>query len=391
MHVPGWHDATRELQDQGMIQMVGIVQEQHGDRARLFMQWKGMGWPLMVDAGNLLEVPYVPITLCIDENGIVRRVAPPFSAAGSIVEEFVAHSYDSMPSVSTIAPTDESGILATRSVSIWREPDRLDGAIDAYAELISGEEGRAEDYFRFGVLLRRRFDSPARRAGDFQRAVDAWGMALGLDPNNYIYRRRIEQYGPRPAKPYPFYSWVDEAREDIRQRGEDPVALVVEPGESEKVSPGRFEEARGTPDEPDPNGDINRDGHLIDIETAVVPATVAPGRPVRFHIEFTPSDTHDAHWNNEAGDLVVWIEPPPGWQTASRMLTSPSPRSRAVSDEIRRIEFDALCPEGGAGETVLRAYALYYVCEGESGACLYRRQDMSFEIGVIDSVDGADD
>ena len=26
--------------------MVGIIQEQHPDRARLFMQWKEMGWPI---------------------------------------------------------------------------------------------------------------------------------------------------------------------------------------------------------------------------------------------------------------------------------------------------------------------------------------------------------
>ena len=55
MHVPGWHDATRELQAAGRFQMVGIIQEQHPDRARLFMQWKGMGWPILVDSLNLLN------------------------------------------------------------------------------------------------------------------------------------------------------------------------------------------------------------------------------------------------------------------------------------------------------------------------------------------------
>ncbi len=27
------------------------------------------------------------------------------------------------------------------------------------------------------------------------------------------------------------------------------------------------------------------------------------------------------------------------------------------------------------------AYALYYVCEGETGACMYRRQDRSLPLG----------
>ncbi len=56
--------------------MVGIIQEQHPDRARLFMQWKQMGWPILVDSLNLLEVPYVPITLTLDEYGIVRSIRP---------------------------------------------------------------------------------------------------------------------------------------------------------------------------------------------------------------------------------------------------------------------------------------------------------------------------
>lgn len=52
--------------------MVGIIQEQHPDRCRLFMQWKQMDWPILVDSLNLLEVTAVPITLTIDEHGIIR-------------------------------------------------------------------------------------------------------------------------------------------------------------------------------------------------------------------------------------------------------------------------------------------------------------------------------
>ena len=34
MHVPGWHEATKKLQQEGKFQMVGIIEEQHPDRAR---------------------------------------------------------------------------------------------------------------------------------------------------------------------------------------------------------------------------------------------------------------------------------------------------------------------------------------------------------------------
>ena len=69
-----------------------------------------------------------------------------------------------------------------------------------------------------------RYDSAHRREGDFQRAVEAWSRALEIDPNNYIFRRRIQQYGPRLSKPYPFYDWVSRARDEITARGETPYA-----------------------------------------------------------------------------------------------------------------------------------------------------------------------
>ena len=85
-HVPVWHAATKTLQDNGEIRVVGIVQEQHPDRARLFMQWKEMDWPILVDSLILLEVGVVPITVAIDEHGIIRAVGPD---SGSLEATFV--------------------------------------------------------------------------------------------------------------------------------------------------------------------------------------------------------------------------------------------------------------------------------------------------------------
>src|SRR5277367_3947434 len=96
--------------------------------------------------------------------------------------------------------------------------------------------------------------------GDFQAAVNAWGHALELDPNQYIWRRRTEQYGPRLAKPYAFYDWVVQAKAEVSRRGETPVPLTVEPHGSELAGPVRdvLAQAAG-PLEPDPNGQIHRD------------------------------------------------------------------------------------------------------------------------------------
>jgi len=90
VHVPVWHEATKELGKRGKVQVLGILEEQHPDRARLFMQWKRMDWPLMVDSLNLLEVPAVPVTLCIDEYGIIRLVDPPTKVADRLEEIFLS-------------------------------------------------------------------------------------------------------------------------------------------------------------------------------------------------------------------------------------------------------------------------------------------------------------
>ena len=128
--------------------------------------------------------------------------------------------------------------------------------------------------FRLGVAHRMRFETDKRREGDFQAAVTAWSQALELDPNQYIWRRRIEQYGPRLAKPYPFYDWVEQARDEITSRGQKPIELAEEPYGSELASPSRgsLKATEQVSDEPDPLGRINRDRrHLIEAEVVVVP------------------------------------------------------------------------------------------------------------------------
>jgi hypothetical protein len=93
--VPGWHQATESLQEDGTVQMVGIIQEQHPDRARLFMQWKEIGWPILVDSYDLLEAPYVPISLAIDEGGVIRRMLPAMQEGGTIGDDFIAETFAS--------------------------------------------------------------------------------------------------------------------------------------------------------------------------------------------------------------------------------------------------------------------------------------------------------
>ena len=377
MHVPGWHEATKQLWERGKLQVVGIIQEQHPDRARLFMQWKRMDWPLLVDSLNLLEMKAVPVTLLIDEHGIVRMVKPERKDA----EAFLSKAFEapgSGGSKAAVAPnlSDANGLF------LWGGPERLNQAIAAYQDELQDHPEDGATLFRLGVAYRKRHDSPSRQPNDFQNAVDSWKAALDIDPNQYIWRRRIQQYGPRLDKPYSFYDWVITARNEIGARGETPVPLVVEPGGAEFAQPANDEKVVAA------NGKLRTpkaafsatETDSSQVETAVVPPTKATGATARVHVELRPNTRLEAHWNNEAGPLALWVDPPPGWQTNGNYFTVPNP-PEPVSTETRRVEFELTPPgEGAPGVFPVPAYALYYVCEDRNGVCLYRRQDIEVEV-----------
>ena len=111
----------------------------------------------------------------------------------------------------------------------------------------------------------------------------------------------------------------------------------------------------------------------------MVPAAIVPGAAARIHLVFRPNLEIDAHWNNEAEDLVFWIDPPTGWRVDRRASSVPNP-PQPVSEEVRRLELEVRSPEGWSGIAVLSGYALYYVCEGVEGTCLYRRQDVELRL-----------
>jgi len=384
---------VKDLVESGRLNMVGIIQEQHPDRCRLFMQWKQMGWPILVDSLNLLEVAAVPITVAIDEFGVVREVGlgvddvesfrsgfmetefePPAaqSAAGSSAEsEWVVPSAP--------GPRADAVELARFASTAIRsgEIDRIDEAVDAYRRAVQLEPEDGWNQFRLGVALRKRFDSESRQSDDFQAAVNAWKSALDLDPNQYIWRRRIQQYGPRLDKPYPFYDWVPTAREELTVRGEVPHALLVEPAGAEFAAPLKDFEAAADVAEPDAKGRIHRDdSEFVRVETVAVPASLESGEAAQLHVTFRPNEENRAHWNNEVEGVEVWVQPPEGYvlDSSYRQLAMPA---EAVSLETRSAEVEIRREWAPVGQAKVEGYALYYVCEDTNGTCLYRRQDFS--------------
>ncbi len=388
-----WYEKTKALRNSGKLQIIGIIEEQHPDRCKLFMQWKQMDFPVLVDAFNLLDVQIVPMALLLDEYGVIRIIHPDIEKLDAIEKAILDQSYPPpadipAPAEPDLAPladavnkekTAEALRYYATALAMWQPEWRLTEASLMLQWALRPEPDHAATHFYAGVVYRKRYDSPNRKPDDFQRAVYHWQRALELAPNNYIYRRRIQQYGPRLDKPYPFYDWIAEARKAIEARGETPYPLPIEPYGAELAAPqDTFATVEATA--PDPKGAITRDeAQLIQLETTAVPTKIKAGEAIRVHIILRPQAT--AYWNNEAEGTVLWVNAPAGWQIDRPLQTLPLPNSE-TDDAPRIFEFEARSPDNAQGTTEITFYVLYYVCEQKDGVCLYRRQDGAVTIEV---------
>ena len=355
------------------------------------MQWKGMDWPVMVDSLDLLGVSGVPITLFLDEQGIIRAIQPKkedleqFLAEDSSVGEISGPRGSDLPKLAELKELSEDGTREqlknyADALFLWGGSRNLDAAIGRFEDLLkkNPEDGSVE--FSLGVAYRHRYDSGSRDFDDFHKAVEHWTKALEIDPNQYIWRRRIQQYGPRLDKPYSFYDWVETARKEILARGEAPRPLVVEPGGAELAYPSKsLVESGSNALEPDPGSRIQTDQEgLIRVRSVVVPNTSDGELSARVHVLFSPDLGKKAHWNNEAGDMRVWLGPPENLKIDNKLFVLEVPREE-VSQETRRAEFELRSEAKLRGNMTIPGYALYYVCEDVTGTCLYRRIDFDVE------------
>lgn len=398
--MPVWHDTTKQLVKDGNLVLLGVTQEQHPERCRLFAQWKGFAWPILHDPINVMESAAVPLVVAIDEHGIVRSTRPnPKTFADEFVNKKYADDPAAKPNPTRHGPThppafdkltDTAKTTNTAiswrglgdALALWGGEKRGTETVEAYTKAVKLDPKDGPAWFRLGVALRRRSETPSRAADDFRTAVESWGTALDINPNQYIWRRRIQQYGPRLDKPYPFYDWVAEAEAAIRKRGETPIPLPVRPDGAEIASPARsFPTEATAAKNPDPNGKVTRDAGDVVAEAVVVPARVKPGDSARIHVTLRLKAVAKAHWNNEADPLQLWVDPPDGVTVSKRLLLAEKPTT-ATSTEDRTVGFEVKVPADAKGTIRVPVYALYHLCDDAGGTCRFVRLDLTVEVPV---------
>lgn len=100
--MPIWHDTTTQWVKNGKLVLIGVTQEQHPERCRLFAQWNQFGWPILHDPINVLGSNAVPIILAIDEHGIVRSMRP---NPKSFEADFLSKSFADDATNKPVTPT----------------------------------------------------------------------------------------------------------------------------------------------------------------------------------------------------------------------------------------------------------------------------------------------
>lgn len=365
---------------------MGVIQEQHPERCRLFAQWQNFAWPIVHDPFNLMGNSAVPIAVAIDEHGVVRSTRP---NPKTFEKEFLNVKFQapSLKATTIGIPTDWQKLVgvakrseraedlktAADAMILWAGQEKLSDAISLYEQAAKNAPQDATLQFRLGVAYQMRHEASAGKLNDFANAIKSWRTALAMNPNQYIWRRRIQQYGPRLDKPYPFYDWVSTARNDIRQKGETPIELPVEPVGAELASRARSIMPQTTEKNPDPSGKITRDdAQLVAIQSVVVPNTSKPKTSSMVHLQFAVRD--QVTWSNEAGPLEVWIEGRGVTQTKKHFRVSN--RKKLESSEQRKVELEIIREPDAK---TLRGFALYYVCE-DSGTCKFLRQDFVVDL-----------
>ena len=352
---------------------MGIVQEQHADRARLYRQWRQLEWPILVDSLNLLDFRVVPIPMAIDESGAVwsSRLRRP-----SELDAFLAQPAAEGDWAAEVPEPYRIDAPAAHFLA-----GRLGDSIQAYRAALEEAPDDSRARFRLGVTLRARHESEERVRDDAQNAVSAWHAALSSRPDQYIWRRRLQQFGPRLAKPYNFYAWVEEARAEIRARGEEPVELAWEPRGTEIAAP--LEAGDGVELFAEAGGDRipYDDQGLVELNAYVTPDRIAPGDHVQLRVVLTLSRKSRPWWNNESVGCHLWVDAD-SLELVDGAPSWPQP-AEAETQERRILELEIDVTGRESGKVTIPGRVTYDVCEDEEGVCRRLRQDFEVEV-VID-------
>lgn len=229
-----WLKATESHRQEKKLTVIGVMHEQYRDRAALFVRWKKIDIPILHDPLDLSRVAQLPSVVAIDEEGLVRAVDPD---PETIEEEFVDKKFKHGKfevRAPVLDPPDPRALkrraAESRMPSVEREladaymlggtPREIDQALRIYSQLLQRNATDAYAFFRLGVGLRLRHDSPSKQEKDKSLANESLRNALKLKPKNDVFRARAAQFDKSIEKPKggADHEWVKRAKKELKRQ-----------------------------------------------------------------------------------------------------------------------------------------------------------------------------
>ena len=348
-----------------------------------------MDWPVYIDSFNLLEVEAVPMTFLVNPKGVITKVSPSKKNLDSILKN----------ATNAINPTTSddlepywSTLLKKRSFNLFCNLASERNFVELFKSI---KMLKKSDYkmrhehleFMTGVAYKMRSESPFRKLDDFSKAIDHWETALELRPNQYIWRRRIQQYGPILGKPYPFYDWVEIALKELKEKGEVPFNenFVLTESEQSILTPTQTSNKKNYKI-PDPFNKLKR-GNMQFVNTRVltIPSHPKTGRPFRVFVQLDLKQPDSVQWNNEGAASHLYFEKSNFNKTSIHRFWTGT-KEKEYSTEQRIIDFELNYPRSGiiGGKKLPAGYIVVNLCDRLTGACFTRRIDFSIPINKVD-------
>ena len=371
--------------------MIGVIQEQHGDRCRLFQQWKELDFPIGQDPLNQNGIGAVPVLVAIDEHGIVRSRRP---NPRTIESEFLDKEFPQPDEPADKLGADFSNVkhwesMVAKSASpshslrqadsylLW-DPTASNAkkSIEIYQRLLKTDKQRGDIHFRLGVAHRMLYELGGQTSAvQFSKAVSHWESALATNRNQYIWWRRIQQYGPRLKKPYSFYDWVAQARKELLYRGEKPNG-------AELAQRARSMVIDTAAKNPDPKNEILLvEPRWVTSHINMVPTRPKPGDVVAVHVGFTVSKL--AKWNHGTEPLSLWLgNPSSGARVSSKAIHDKTPYAQPDSQQSVSLSFEVQIPADATRAIEIDAFSIFNICESENDQCIRRRHNLKITIPV---------
>jgi tetratricopeptide (TPR) repeat protein len=392
--LPAWYEKTKQLVADGKLVVLGVAHEQHADRCRLFAQWKGINWPIVHDPLNLIRVDSLPLVIGIDEHGIVRADNLDLD---TFEDTFVKKTYkapkkppamgsDELPNTKVTRRTAKDGRSAKTSrahgdaLVLAGAAPQIDEAIAIYRNALSMNADDADSQFRLGVTYRIRYDRPEHKPEDFQSAIDAWRKAAAMQPENEVFTARLLQYGPDVDKPSAYYTWVEAAEKAIKERGETPIKLGVEPTTMELARPSKkFGSSTDAAAKEDPGDKAKKDAeNLVHLEYTIVRGMGDEGdRLAAVYVTCRPDPIKAVRWDGSTPPRL-WITKPKSGKLSHEFVECEAGPQAGLEDP-RTLCFEIELPKGAKTLPPIEAFAVYTVRTGPEGQPQMLRQDIQIK------------